>query len=84
MKVRVHLTDAERELLSRPVNGEGGFQSLLRKLQVAMTEGDIVADEALVERIVRSAGNCGSGGFQGRLRSLAQRLAAAMARAKAS
>lgn len=66
----VRLTAEELEKISRPVIGQGGMQSLLRKLQTQL-EGDrlsMTADQ--VEQIVRYAQNYGSGGFQERLQGV--------------
>lgn len=65
---------SELAWLSRPVNGQGGFQSLLRAL-ARNRKGQLqYVPSTLVERIRRYACKYGKGGFQGRLGSLAQRL----------
>lgn len=53
--------------LQRPVNGEGGFQNLLRALQRQLTGNELVLTPDLVEKIVRYVNRYGRGGFQGRL-----------------
>ena len=76
MFYETELTDDDRRLLNRPINGQGGFQTLLRRLQECCNEDwtRITVDAQLYERIRRYTANYGSGGFQGRLRSLAERL----------
>ena len=53
--------------LQRPVNGEGGFQSLLRALQKQLNGSELVLTPDLVEKIARYVDRYGQGGFQGRL-----------------
>jgi hypothetical protein len=66
--MRVVLSDADRERLMRPVNGSGGFQSLLRSLQPLLkSDGTLTLDATMTERVVRYSTKYGSGGFQGRL-----------------
>jgi hypothetical protein len=66
--VRIELAPPAVEALSRPVNGSGGFQSLLREIQRRLDDRTIlVLDAALVERIARYVEQSGEGGFQGRL-----------------
>ncbi len=67
---------SELAWLSKPVNGQGGFQSLLRALAKNRSGQMQFVPPTLVERIQRYARKYGKGGFQGRLRSLAQRLSA--------
>lgn len=67
---------SELAWLSRPVKGQGGFQSLLRALAQNRRGQVQFVPVTLVERIQRYARKYGKGGFQGRLRSLAQRLQA--------
>jgi hypothetical protein len=50
------------------VNGQGGFQSLLRILQGRIQNGnELVLTPDLAARIARYVQKYGSGGFQGRL-----------------
>ncbi len=67
----VNLTKSQEELLMRPVRGQGGYQSLLRKLQGNISGGRLSLSPQDCERIVRYAGDYGGGGWQGRLRSIA-------------
>lgn len=69
---KVQLTHEEVEILRRPVNGEGGFQGLLRGLQKNLDrktiELTVTADQ--FERIVRYTSQYGWGGFEGRLEAI--------------
>ena len=71
--IRVLLTDHDRDRLSRPIRGRGGFQSLLRRIAGGIDPATGVLDisEADAERVVRYRAKYGAGGFQGRLGSLA-------------
>ena len=70
---RVKLADHDRNWLSRPIRGRGGFQSLLRRIVGGFepATGVLEISEADAERIVRYRAKYGDGGFQGRLGSLA-------------
>lgn len=76
-KVSVQLTDDEQALLAKPVHGQGGFQSLLKRIQACVNGDKLEVDSEMVERLGRYADRYGSGGFQGRIRSLAERVVAA-------
>ena len=69
---RVILADHDRNRLSRPVRGRGGFQSLLRRIAAGIdpATGVLEISEAEAERIARYWAAYGAGGFQGRLGSL--------------
>ena len=68
IKVVIELTAEEVELLSRPIQGQGGFQSLLRRLQAQLNdESQLVLRIDDVRQIVRYWARYGTGGFQGRL-----------------
>ncbi len=68
--IRVRLTDEQKALLSKPVQGQGGYQSLLRRLQGSMVGDELALTLADAERLIRSSESYGSGGFQDRLRSI--------------
>lgn len=68
LSIRVTLPPAAIAKLQRPVNGEGGFQSLLRMLQRRVERGnELVLTPELAARIARYVQRYGDGGFQGRL-----------------
>ena len=75
VKVVIELTPEEVELLSRPIHGQGGFQSLLRRLQSQLNdESQLVLTIDDVRRIVRYWARYGTGGFQGRLEAVLSAL----------
>ena len=68
LSIRVVLPPPAVVKLQRPVNGRGGFQSLLRELQRRIQNGnELVLTPALAARIARYVQRYGNGGFQGRL-----------------
>ncbi len=71
LKVVIGLTPDEVEMLSRPVHGQGGFQSLLRRIQKqldAESRLELTIDD--IRQIVRYRSRYGGGGFQGRLNAV--------------
>ena len=72
--VTIQLTDDEIELLSRPIEGQGGFQDTLKLMQSRLQDDQLSVTEQEAERIVRYVVDYGGGGFQERLRPLADRL----------
>lgn len=67
MTVTLSLTPDEVAILNRPVNGEGGFQTLFRALQArADPIGGIDLTDAQIGRIVRHI-SYRPGGFEDRL-----------------
>ncbi len=67
MKILIPLTDAQRDRLLLPVQGSGGWQSLLRKLQKRIQDSHVELTTEDVGRILRYAQDYGQGGFQNRL-----------------
>ena len=59
----------ERTALGCPVNGEGGFQSLARRLQQDLNQktGEIAVSDDDVDRITKYCARYGQGGWQDRL-----------------
>lgn len=57
--------------LRRPIRGRGGFQSLLRRLQLRISNGTLALDDADVEKLSRYSGAYGPGGFQDRTKTAA-------------
>jgi hypothetical protein len=71
-KIVVELTPTESETLFRPVNGQGGFQSVIRALQNASASAPFVSNTFyltpdLAGRVLRSSRSKTSGGYQKRL-----------------
>lgn len=71
--MRFDLTPQEIAELEKPVEGSGGYQTLLRKLRPMIKKnGSLTVDDEMLGRIVRMCAY-GSGGFQGRLRAAFRR-----------
>ena len=66
----IDLTDDELAVITRPVRGKGGFQSLLKALRRNMEGSRLNITPSLAQRIVRYATRYGCGGFQDRLRRI--------------
>lgn len=64
------LTGVDLEVLSRPVVGKAGFQTLLRRLQASITGRELIVDEDTYAMMSRYAESYGEGGWQERLRRL--------------
>jgi len=69
--MEIRLSREELELLTRPVAGRGGWQSLLRKLQRQITDKTLTLTEDDFRRILRYILSYGSGGWQDRLAAIA-------------
>jgi hypothetical protein len=69
--VEVQLSREDLELLIRPVAGQGGWQSLLRKLQRQIDGNTLTLSEDDSRRILRYILSYGSGGWQDRLAAIA-------------
>lgn len=68
VSIRVVLPQVAIAKLQRPVNGQGGFQSLLRVLQSRIqNDNELILTPAMAAKIARYVQRYGSGGFQGRL-----------------
>ncbi|WP_167881066.1 hypothetical protein [Leptospira meyeri] len=57
-------------IIKRPVHGQGGFQSLIRKLQRNLNGDFLEVENRDLERINRYATCYGQGGFEERLFNL--------------
>jgi hypothetical protein len=62
----IDLTPTEATTLRKPIRGRGGFQSLLRKLQLQLEGRHLDISPADVERLRRYSAAYGGGGFQRR------------------
>lgn len=73
----IELNSEELEFLNRPVNGQGGFQDLLRALaaQRQGTKQSLTASQA--EKVLRYSSHYGQGGYEGRLLSFVTKVAEA-------
>jgi len=63
----LELTAEEVAVITRPVNGRGGFQSLLRALCKSLDGSTLHLTPALARRVTRYGTRYGCGGFQDRL-----------------
>ena len=70
VRMTVSLDKNEVEVLMKPVNGQGGFQNLVRKLQTRVRGRRVWFTPDEVVTLHRYVTNTGSGGFQGRLSPL--------------
>ncbi len=72
--MRIQLTDNEAARFQKPVNGRGGFQTLLRRMQKSI-DGENVLDvsDADVEKVIRYFFQYGQGGFQDRAKPVAKK-----------
>lgn len=70
ISLTIELTTEETELLQRQVNGQGGHQTLLRRLQNKLDGNILKLNPYDVDMILRYAQNYGEGGFQVRLRAV--------------
>lgn len=69
--MEVQLNREDLQLLMRPVAGQGGWQSLLRKLQKQIDGNTLTLTEDDSRRILRYILSYGSGGWQDRLAAIA-------------
>lgn len=71
MTIRIALNDTQIEALNKPLNGTGGFQSLINKLRrKAGNSGIVELNDAEVGRINRYAFRYDNGGWQRRLEAI--------------
>ena len=66
------LTPDQVEYLGKPVQGQGGFQSLLALLQSKRRGNQLTLTRGDCEQIVRYSNDYGQGGFQERLLSIVE------------
>ena len=68
--MEVILDQQAMDLLMKKVNGTGGHQSLLRRLQEQLTGTKLKYDEEDFEKIKSYADDYGKGGFQDRFKAV--------------
>ena len=66
----VKLEPDQIEFLQRPLRGQGGYQTLLARLQANMDGDRLRLTRTDCERVVRYGTRYGQGGFQTRLQSI--------------
>lgn len=73
---KAELSEAEAKAFLRPVNGTGGFQSLLSQLQRNFDKKNriLTLTEDQIEKIKRYSQDYGSGGFEDRLEGIRRNL----------
>lgn len=64
--MNIHLRQGTVSKLRRPIRGQGGFQTLLRRLQLQVSDGTLALDAADFEKLGRYSRAYGRGGFQDR------------------
>jgi hypothetical protein len=74
LPIVIELLPEELQYLQRPVSGQGGFQSLLRRLQNQVAHDRLVLSVSDAERLLRYATQYGQGGFQDRLRHAVEQV----------
>jgi hypothetical protein len=74
MALEVALTHEDMKFLRRRIEGGGGFQGLLRDLQAAQDGYRLRLSEPLARRVVAYVEKYGDGGYQQRLRRLADEI----------
>lgn len=57
-------------MLARPINGRGGFQSLMRRIQGGLRGQQLTVDQADLDALVRHVRGAHVGGFQRRAREI--------------
>lgn len=72
--MKIQLTEGEAAKFRKPVNGRGGFQTLLRRVQKNIDANNVLeVSQADLEKIVKYFFSYGQGGFQERAKPLAKR-----------
>ena len=71
-EIAVELTLDQVNFLQRPLRGQGGYQTLLARLQNNLEGNTLRLTRTDCERVVRYATRYGEGGFQTRLRPIVQ------------
>lgn len=66
--VRLHSDTAA--MLRRPINGRGGFQSLMRRIQLGLRGRQLRVGQADLDALVRALKQPHVGGFQRRARAI--------------
>jgi hypothetical protein len=67
MKIIVELSKESLAVLQKQVNGTGGWQDLLRKIQQNINGNELILSVEDVARIIRYSIKYGEGGFENRL-----------------
>ena len=68
--VTITLTLSEREIVMRPIVGDGGHKRALVELQAAIVGDTLTLDGRTIDRLSRYAYRYGHGGYQCRFRAI--------------
>lgn len=69
--IEMKLTPHEVELVTRPINGDGGHQGLLRAIGLELqSTGELVLEDATLLAVYKYAYDYGGGGYQDRFRAI--------------
>jgi hypothetical protein len=71
----IELSHDELDYLNKPVNGQGGFQDLLRSLGAQRQGNQQSFTSAQAERVLRYSSKYGQGGFEDRLLTFVEKVA---------
>ena len=73
---QIQLNSDVRNYIQRPVRGQGGFQTLLRRLQkrTNMSDGILTLSHEDVEVLQKYYSDFGQGGFQNRIKWILDRV----------
>lgn len=58
------------EMLRRPIRGDGGFQALMRRIQLGLRGRHLLVDKADIDALLRATKGPSVGGFQRRARDI--------------
>lgn len=73
--MNIQLSPAEVARYRRPVRGQGGFQTLLRRISKQISAGGVLEiSEGDLEKLIRYSFKYGQGGFQERTKPTARRV----------
>ena len=73
--MKIQLSPAEVARYTRQVNGQGGFQTLLRRISKQISsDGVLEVGESDLEKLIRYSFEYGQGGFQERTKPTARRV----------
>jgi hypothetical protein len=75
-EIRIPLSQQAQKAFAKPIVGKGGHQTLLRRLQAQIRDGELVISVADMEKMLRYMLSYGSGGFQQRFAAATGRRAA--------
>jgi hypothetical protein len=72
--MKIQLTPGEIARYTKPVRGQGGFQTLLRRIAKNISlDGVLTISESDMEKLIRYSFQYGQGGFQERTKPTARK-----------